>query len=278
MTPSLRELQQAFATSIFEGIPPSPSLPLPQGGEGGEPSALRATSIDRHVRDGAFPAARHVQVYRHNTYANLTEALGAVYPVIQQLVGVDFFEHTAAHFIRQSPPRAANLHDFGGDFADFLAGFAPAQSLVYLPDVARLEWAWHEAFHAADAAPLALETLASVDPADHAALVFCLHPSTRLLASGYPVDRIWQVNQPGFDGDASVNLDDGGARLLVRRRGLSVEVVVLGPGEYALLRAFADGRPLGAATDAATAAEAEFDLMQTLLRHIQTTTLVGFSC
>src|SRR5258706_6387007 len=78
---------------------PSPLtlIPSPARGEGGEPSALRATSFTRpslrelqqafaaavydddaallaHVSDGIFPAARHIQIYRRNTFANLTDA------------------------------------------------------------------------------------------------------------------------------------------------------------------------------------------------------------
>jgi len=44
--------------------------------------------------------------------------------------------------------RAAALAEYGDGFADFLAGFAPAQSLPYLADVARLEWAINAAYHA----------------------------------------------------------------------------------------------------------------------------------
>ena len=52
------------------------------------------------------------------------------------------------------PPRSPVLMDYGAGFADFIAGFAPAASLPYLPDVARIERAWREAYHAADAEPL----------------------------------------------------------------------------------------------------------------------------
>ena len=254
MTPSLRELEQAFASAILDDAP----------------------SVIRHVNDGTFPAARHLQVYRHNTFANLTDALAAVYPVVRRLVGEPFFEQSADGFIRRHPPRSGNLHDFGATFADFLTAFPGADNLAYLPDVARLEWACHQAFHAAEAAPLALDALGAVPPDSYGALVFQLHPSSRLLASAYPMLRIWQVNQPGFDGDPTVNLDQGAERLLVVRAGITVEIEKLDAGEYTLLSAFSASRTLAAASDEAHAADARFDLMITLSRHVQSGALVGF--
>jgi hypothetical protein len=252
VTPSLRELQQTFAAAVYEDAP----------------------AVLAHVRDGMFPAARHLQVYRHNIFTNLTDALAAVYPVVRRLVGAGFFEYAADSYIRQHPPRSGNLHDFGAAFPDFLASFAPAQSLAYLPDVAQLEWVRQEAYHAPDAAALALNELAAVAPEHYAGLVFRLHPSVRLLASAYPILRIWQVNQPDFDSDPMVNLDEGAQRLLVVRRGLNVEIEALGAGEYALLHSCAETKTLAQARAAALDADPAFDLTHTLHRHVAAATLV----
>ena len=56
-------------------------------------------------------------------------------------------------FIARHPPQSPALVEFGGAFALFLAAFEPAGSLSYLTDIARMEWARHAAYHAADAAP-----------------------------------------------------------------------------------------------------------------------------
>ena len=122
------------------------------------------------------PAARYLQVYRNNVFESLVGALKAVYPVVERLVGTGFFAYAADGYIRRHPPTSGNLHDFGGDFAGFLAGFEPARELTLLPDIARLEWAWHRAFHAADQAPLALERLAAVPPRTIRAAVFRAAP------------------------------------------------------------------------------------------------------
>ncbi len=252
--PALPELQRAFARAIYADD----------------------SAVTRHVRDGRFPARRLLQVYRNNVFESLTGALKAVYPAVERLVGTGFFAYASDGYIRTQPPTSGNLHDFGDSFADYLAGFAPAQDLPYLPDVARLEWAWHRAFHAADGAPLALERLGAVAPADYDTLRFVLHPSAQLLTSDYPILRIWQVNQPDYAGGSTVDLAGGGVRLLVVRTGTEVEIGNLTAGDDALLRAFAAGRCFGDAAEAALAAQADYDLASALRDHVARGVIASF--
>lgn len=248
----LPELQAAFAAGIL-----------------GESAVAMAA-----IAPGRFAPDQHLQIYRNNIFESLTGALTAVYPVIERLVGTGFFRFAADNYIRLHPPRSGNLHDFGMHYADFLAGFAPAAGLPYLPDVARLEWAWHEAFHAADAAALDARRLADVAAEQQGDLRFTLHPSARLLDSPYPLLNIWQANQDDA-AEQIIDLTQGGAPLLVIRRGLRVEIDTLTPGEHALLRALAQDATLETACDAAFAVEAAFDLAVALQRGIHGGTLVA---
>ena len=250
--PSLPELQRAFAAAVYAGD----------------------EAIARHVCGGRFPAERHLQVYRNNVFESLVGALKAVYPVVERLVGAGFFAYAADGYIRHHPPASGNLHDFGDSFAEFLAGFEPARGLVYLPDVAQLEWAWHRAFHAADRTPLTIERLAAVPPEQYGQLRFRLHPSAQLIASDYPLLRIWEVNQPAYAGDVTVNLADGGVRLLVVRRELEVVIESLGAGDDALLRAFAAGQRFEDASTAALAAQLDYDLAAALRRHVASAVII----
>jgi hypothetical protein len=188
---------------------------------------------------GGITGARRLQVYRNNTLASLTEALTALYPVVRRLVGEEFFGHAAREYIPAHPSVSGNLHDFGGELAAFLARFPGAAELVYLPDVARVEWAYHQAFHDAEHSSLDLTALAGVSPEQYRDLRFRLHPASRLLSSSYPVLRIWAVNQEGFEGDQTVDLSEGGVKLLVIRRRIEVMIEPLSEGECALLQALA---------------------------------------
>jgi hypothetical protein len=252
--PALRELQRAFARYVFEG---DDSLVLASIRSEGQPQ-------------------QGLAVYRNDVFNNLREALRAVFPVVDRLVGADFFGHAADRFIASHPSRSGNLHDFGRKFPDFLARFPGTTELGYLPDTARLEWLLHESFHAANHDPLELGRLGQLAPEHYPLLAFRLHPACRLLASPYPVQRIWQANQPEVDADESVDASSGGIRLLIRRAEFNVEMQPLTEGEYALLSAIAEGRNLGEAAAAAAATEPEFDLAAALGNHVRAGTLVDF--
>lgn len=228
------------------------------------------------VRDNGLAGARRLQVYRNNMFTSLTDALAAVYPVIARLVGEGFFAAAAQEYIRVHPSRSGNVHDFGSAFPDFLASFRGAAALPYLADVARLEWAYHQVFHATEQPPLDPRRIAEVSENAQPSLCLVLQPALRLLASPYPILRIWQVNQAGYADAAEVSLDEGGIHLLVRQRQLEIEFWTLGAGEFALLSRLADDDTLGDAVAAALAVEPELDVGEVLARHVLNASVVDF--
>ncbi len=252
--PGLRELQQGFAAAVLNDSD---------------------TDFGALLCDGRFPGPRRLQVYRNNVFTSLTGALAAVYPVVTRLVGTGFFGYAADSYLRQHPAHSGNLHDVGHAFADFLQRFPAAATLPYLMDVARLEWAWHQAFHAAAHTPLNPSSIAAIAPEQHPDLRFMLHPTAHLMASDYPILRIWQANQTEESSDP-VDLAAGGEQVLVLRPQLTVEMLSLSRGEFTLLQCLAVGASLGAACDAAFHQEPALDLSSVLQRHIQHASQVAF--
>lgn len=235
----------------------------------------RANRAAAHVAANGIDPARRLAVYRNNYREGLTDALQAVYPTVLRLVGNDFFRHAAHNYIAAHPPASGNLHDYGGEMAAFLASFAPAASLPYLADMARLEWAWHEVFHAAavpGADPAqALRRLAQLPLPARAAAVFGWQPAARLVASPHPVFSIWRANLE--DDPPLVRLDAGGEQVLVAQRG-DVLVERLDAAEHALLAALRDGQRLGDALAAALSADPAFDAPAAVARHLALGTLL----
>jgi hypothetical protein len=254
--PSLRELQQRFADAAFAPHGTAPEFGVVPPADG----------------------AQRIGIYRTALFANYRNALSASYPVVLRLTGAPFFHAAVDVFVRARPSNSGDLNVYGDAFGDFLADYAPAAALPYLPDVARLEWAQDDAHRARDTLPVpesVLATLAAA-PADRLPLLrLALEPSCRLIASPFPVLRIWQVNQPGFEGDARVLLDEGGDTLLVRRDVHGVSIERIGAGDFAWLAALSGGAPLGAAIDAAQAADATFDLGAALSAHIAAGTIAA---
>ena len=89
-------------------------------------------------------------VYRNTVIKGCVDALQANYPAVARLVGDEWFRAAAAIYVRRAPPSQPCLVDYGDGFAGFLADFAPAAQLPYLPDVARIDRLWTEAHLAPD--------------------------------------------------------------------------------------------------------------------------------
>lgn len=253
--PPLAELQRAFRDAILA-----------------EDTLCLAPEIEP---DGLTPE-RRIAVYRNNTFASLTEALKVTFPVVCRLVDVRFFAYAAHDFIAAHPPRHGRLHAYGAAFPRFLDGFGPARSLPYLADVARFEWAMAEAFHEADALPLDPSALTTIDLASVERVRFIPHPTVRLLASRWPIDRIWNANQPDA-ANTTIALDAGGVALVVQRPRLEVVYRSLTTGAFALLRWLAAGQPLGDAAERALAEDPSLDLQSALLDHLVAGTFSGFA-
>lgn len=145
------------------------------------------------------PAPRRFAVYRNNVAGSLTRALEAGFPTVRALVGDDFFAAMALVFLRAHPPRSRMLMLYGDSFPAFLAGFPPVAHLAYLPDVARLELALRDSYHAADSTPLPEAEFQRLLSTDIAGLRLMLAPSLRLLRSDWPVVSIWAAHHDGGD-------------------------------------------------------------------------------
>jgi hypothetical protein len=221
-------------------------------------------------------ARRRLAIYRANVAAASARALGAAYPVVRQVVGEEFFDALARAHLAAHPSTSGDLHEYGAGFAGFVAAFPHTQSLPYLPDLARLEWAVHRAYGAADESALDGAALAAVPPARQGGLRFVLAPGCAVVESAHPVLRIWQIHQPGFEGEFGVDWTVA-ERVLVAREGLRVDASALGAGEAAFVRAVLAGDDFQQAAADAFAADAGVDLGGLLGRLLAAGLITDFS-
>jgi len=245
---SLPELQARFAATMF-GDTTEASTPW-----------IQVAGIAPELR---------LEIYRNNLQEGFTRTLALEFPVIQRLVGADYFRQLAVSFLADHPSRSGDLHHIGAPFAAFLRGQFAGTTYQYFADVAALEWAWQECLVAEDDAAVDLNALQAVPPQDYARLQFALRKAVHLLESAFPIMRIWEANQPGTSATEIIELDSGAEFVLVHRVAGGARVTRLSPGEFALLATLARAEPLEAALDAALACEPHFDLIDALRRSFE---------
>jgi len=192
--PSLAELQNNFVNHVLH----------------------RDRAIEACVKSNGLPATQRMQIYRHIVENILLEALQTSYPVVLLLVDEAFFAIAAERYLQCYPPQTGNLQDYGAQFPDLLSEMQEADSIAYLPDVARLEWARQLSFLAADAQPLApLEIASRLQDVGNQPMQMILHPSVQLLISPHSVFDVWHYCMQASE--ESLHLDEHGQSVLLWR-------------------------------------------------------------
>jgi Putative DNA-binding domain len=222
-------------------------------------------------------AVKRYNVYRNNVTVSLIDALAATYPAVQRITGVEFFRAMARFHVRATPPTSPLLFEYGRDFPEFIERYEYASSMPWLADAARIERAWLDAYHAADAEPLTPAMLASIPQQNLADLFFVAHPATRIVRSRFAAVTIVasnRGNEPMGRIDASTPED-----ALITRPDLDVTLRLLPPGAATCLESLMSGRSLGEAAASAMAASPDFDIAVTIADMIEagafTTLILG---
>jgi hypothetical protein len=191
----------------------------------GEPSA--APPAMSRGRLGA-PDKRRFSVYRNNVAVGLIGALEARYPASRRVAGDDAFRAIARAFARARKPRSPVMIAYGEDFPEFVAACEGTEPR--LADLARLENAWVEAYHAADAAAATVGDLAGLRPDCLPEARIAFHPAARILRFSTPAASIWARAQ-GCAGPAEP-IGDIAEDALVTRPDADVRVRILPPLAY----------------------------------------------
>lgn len=234
-------LQTAFSRGLTD-----PSAPVPPG------------VVDPEGR----PAPKRYAVYRNNVTVSLVESLKAAYPAVSALIGEQPFEQVALEFVRTHPPQSPVMLQFGQGFAEHLAEVPQLAHLPFLPDVARLEAAWLESYHAADAEVLDPTRLASVAPEDFTNARFAVHPAARLVPSAFPIVDLWNAGRNGAGQGIDPNLTQWA---LVTRPDVTVKVLAVSQTSAPFVAALLAGETLAAAAERAD--DEKFDL-QKVMQHL----------
>lgn len=245
--PSLSELQAHFARAMIDGA--APAL-LPWIGT-----------------RGIEPAAR-LQIYRNAILATQVASLVTTFPAVERMLGTDCFDGWATRYAAWHGSHSGNLQNLGDDFAEYLEAQPELASLVWLGDLARLDWLRQCTILAADADPLDAASLSSAllaagdDPLLH--LLPCVHT----VVASFPVLDLWRYcESPEAQ---AVDLGGGAQAVLLWREDGQVAMQACAPATVALITALKRGSRVSAAVDAAHTfdADAPIDaLLGVLLTH-----------
>lgn len=193
LSPSLGIAQRWFLDVVSHPLSVEAAV-----GDGAIMSTIGAASADeleRVVTAGPqLSAQERLGIYHYAYRARLVDCLADDFPAVQYVLGDDAFAGLCRSVIARHPSDGPNLNAYGRRLAQYCAERAkPSPRERFVRELAELEWAMVEVFHAHAAPTFSPEALRAI-PADRWEHVR-LRPSqtVRILEFTHPVNRFFQA-------------------------------------------------------------------------------------
>ncbi len=230
MSVSLDQVYDAFMVGVYGELPD-------------------ARAADFISASASMTPEQALGVYRASVRESLVAALQAIYPALMRGMGEAPFRRLAVDYVAQAPSRSTSLDDYGASFPAFVQQHPALTDYPYLGDLARLDWAWHRVFHAADHTPIPAARLAELVQHDSDALRLHLSPRAALITSDWPLYDIWRMNR-ALTSEREMNLHSHAQSCLVWRQGLEVMVALASPCDLAIYTSCDKPEAFGTKVDA----------------------------
>lgn len=163
-----------------------------------------------------------IAVYRESLRASLLNHLQDAYQYCQAIVGEEFWCAVCRHYIDVTPSTHADIADYGANLNEFIAEFPHTHSFIYLPDIAKLDWAWHRCFYSEDAPLFDAQGFASLSETECCQAELILNPSLAIIHSAYPIFSI--VESIENHNEKSISIDNNPQTAIVWRQGFTSRI------------------------------------------------------
>jgi len=181
---NLETLQRQMAASIMQPLTADEQMQS-HSADGRSMQAVAETFIAPNSRLTAF---ERLEIYNRQYWFRVLGALAEDFRALAAVVGAAAFDRLSVAYLAAHPSRSFTLRNLGQHLPAWLAdhpNFAGRRHRLAV-DVARIEWAFVEAFDSVERAPLTLEQIATLDADSR----LSLQPHLQLITLDYPADDL----------------------------------------------------------------------------------------
>lgn len=210
--------------------------------------------VAAHIAKGndRLSPVEQVDIYREQFFLRHVDVLREDFKSIEHLLGDDGFDALARAYLAAHPPSSYTLRDLGHAMVRFASETTPWRDDPLVADLARVEWAFVEAFDAPDAPPLDPNVVASAAEDDWPGARIDLHPSVQRLALAYPAHSF---RQSVHKDEAVTRPEPKASHVVVYRGPELLHFIDIDSDAFAVLDALARGSTLAEACERAAHAE-----------------------
>lgn len=127
-----------------------------------------------------------IEIYREQFWLRHRDCLRDDFAALVYLLGDERFDDLARSYLAARPPASFTLRDLGAALPTFLRSTAPWSDDLLLSELARVEWAFVDAFDAPDAPPFDPASIAGVAEDRWPGARIRFHPAAQRLALAFP--------------------------------------------------------------------------------------------
>lgn len=181
---NLETLQRAMAAAVMTPLTADEQM-RERTEEGRSTAEIAELFIAPNSRLSAF---ERLEIYNRQYWFRVLGSLAEDFAALSAVVGTSTFEKLSIAYLKEHPSRSFTLRNLGSELPEWLAAnptFAGRRHRLAL-DVARIEWAFVEAFDNAENTPLTLDQVATLDAGSRLGL----QPHLRLVALEYRADDL----------------------------------------------------------------------------------------
>ncbi len=171
------------------------------------------------IRSNQTTPEFRLSIYRNNILQNLRHTLEIIFPAIWKLVGKECADSLAYAFCQNEKnlPVINSLNGWGANFPKFLKDIKQIKHLVYLKDIAELEWLKHKSYCAADFKVFNSLKLQKKIKTHANELYLVFNPSLHLFSSAYSLKDIIDLIERPNEIDR-INLQLGPCYAVITRK------------------------------------------------------------
>jgi hypothetical protein len=181
---NLEALQREMAAAVMLPLTSDEQMRA-QTPDGRSTEAIAESFIAPNSRLSAF---ERLEIYNRQYWFRVLGSLAEDFAALSAVIGARAFDKLAVAYLTAHPSRSFSLRNLGSHLPEWLATnpqFAGRRHRLAV-DIARIEWAFVEAFDSAERTPLTLDQIATLDAGSRLGL----QPHVRLIALDYPADDL----------------------------------------------------------------------------------------
>ncbi|MBX3258929.1 MAG: putative DNA-binding domain-containing protein [Labilithrix sp.] len=187
-----------------------------------------------------------VDVYREQFWLRHVDVLRDDFASIRHALGDEAFERLARAYLEACPPASFSLRDLGEHMPRFLAERAPWSEDPFLAELAKVEWAFVDAFDGADAPPFDPASIAGRTEDEWPRARIVLHPALQRLSLAWPSHDYRVAARKGGEPERP---ERRACRVVVYRGPELLHYLEVEADAAAMLDELARGAPLGEACE-----------------------------